>query len=480
MAGVAALSEAKRNLLQSYLGAGSAQHRVAPSVITASSSSDPAPLTISQEQLIRREMSRPDVPPLYNECIQLRMLGPLNVPALEKSFVDILRRHEIWRTTFGVKDGQIVQLIHPPSDHFEMRIINLGGLSDSEQAQETRHIVGELLQKRFDLTAGPLLHARLIRLNSEEHRLYVMAHLSIVDGVSVYQIFPQELATLYRDYAAGRSPELLPLTLQFRDYAIWQRQLAKTDVISRQVDYWSSQLAGGIPNLDWPADHARPARESFRGEIEKFVLPSATSHAIKSIAKTEGVTLFAAKLSLFAAVLHSYTGQDDFAIGTPSPSGRKRSEFQKLLGYFLTPVTLRFRITSGMSFRELMRQAQGLILEAISNDDLPVEMLAEKLMLNTDASRNPLFTIAMSLQPPMPKLDLDWTVTSMDFSSGGAPWDLYLAFINGQEGVLGRAQYNPDIFETETIARLVQDYQRVAQIATANPEQALQGIPLPS
>jgi len=480
MAGVAALSEAKRNLLQSYLGAGSAQHRVAPSLITASSSSEPAPLTISQEHLIRREMSRPDVPPLYNECIQLRMPGSLNVPALEKSFTDILRRHEIWRTTFGATNGQLLQLIHSPSDHVEIPIIDLGSLTGSEQDQEIERVIGGLLQKRFDLTANPLLQARLIRLSSEEHRLYVVAHLSIVDGVSVYQIFPQELATLYCAYAGGNSPELLPLPLQFRDYALWQRQLAKTEVISKQLNYWSSQLAGGIPDLEWPTDRPRPARESFRGEIEMFVLPPVISHAIKLLARKEGVTLFAAKLSLLAAVLYSYTGQDDFAIGTPSPSGRKRSEFQNALGYFLTPVTLRFRITARMTFHELMRQAQRIILEAISNDDLPVEVLAEKLMLNADPSRNPLFTVAMSLQPPMPKLDLDWTVTSMDLSSGGAPWDLYLAFIDRQEGSLGRAQYNPDIFETDTITRLIQDYQRMAQIVSSNPEQPLKEISLAS
>lgn len=480
MAGVAALSEAKRNLLQSYLGAGTVQPRVAPSLITASSSSEPAPLTISQEQLIRREISRPDVPALYNECIQLRMLGPLNVPALEKSFVDILRRHESWRTTFEVRDGHIRQLIHRPGDHVDMPFIDLGALTRSEQEKEIQRVIGELLQKRFDLTAGPLLQARLIRMSSLEHRLYVVAHLSIVDGVSVYQIFPSELAILYRTYAAKRSPEFLSLPLQFRDYAVWQRQVAKTVVIDKQLDYWNAQLAGGIPHLRWPSDRTRPARESFRGEIEKFVLPSAISHAIKAIARKEKVTLFATKLSLLAAVLCSYTGQDDFAIGTPSPTGRKRSEFQKLLGYFLTPVALRFQITSLMSFRELTRQAQRLILEAISNDDLPVEVLAEKLMQNTDASRNPLFTVAMSLQPPMPKLELEWTVTSMDFSSGGAPWDLYLAFIDEQEGMLGRAQYNPDLFESETIARLVQDYQQLAQIVSANPEHLLKDISLAS
>ena len=479
MAGVAALSEAKRNLLQSYLRPETAQPRVAPAPITASSSSEPALLTISQEQLVRREIGRPDAPALYNECIQLRMLGPLNIPALQRSLVDIVRRHEAWRTTFVVRDTQVLQVVHVSSDHAEMPVIDLSTLSRSEQEEEIQRAIGELLQKRFDLTNGPLLRARLIRLNSLEHRLYVVAHLSIIDGVSVYQIFPSELATLYRAHAAGRSSELLPLSVQFRDYAFWQQRAVKTEVLDTQLDYWNAQLEG-IAELEWPTDRARPGRETFRGEIKTFALPVATARAIKSLARQEGVTLFATELSLLAALLHSYTRQDDFAIGTPAPSGRKRSEFQKLMGYFLTPVALRFRITSHLSFRELMRQAQRLILEAISNDDLPVEVLAERLMLNTDTSRNPLFTVAMSLQPSMPKLDLEWSVTSMDISSGGAPWDFYLAFIDGAEGMLGRAQYNPDLFEPETIVRLVQHYQQLAQIVSVNLDRRLTEIRLGS
>lgn len=479
MAGVAALSEAKRNLLQSYLRPEAAQPRVAPSLITASSSSEPAPLTISQEQLVRREIGRPDAPALYNECIQMRMLGPLNIPALERSLADVFRRHEAWRTTFAVTDTQVLQVVQASSDHAEMPIIDLGALSKSEQEEEIQRSIGELLQKRFDLTNGPLLRARLIRLNSLEHRLYVVAHLSIIDGVSVYQILPSELATLYRAHATGRSSELLPLPVQFRDYALWQRRAVRTEVLDKQLDYWNAQLAG-IAELEWPTDRVRPGRETLRGEIKNFVLPVATAWAVKSLARQEGVTLFATKLSLLAALLHSYTRQDDFTIGTPAPSGRKRSEFQKLMGYFLTPVALRFRITSHMSFRELMRQAQRLILEAISNDDLPVEVLAERLMLNTDTGRNPLFTVAMSLQPSMPKLDLEWTVTSMDISSGGAPWDLYLAFIDGPEGMLGRAQYNPDLFEPKTIARLAQHYQELVQIVSMNAHERLTNIRLSS
>jgi len=477
MACVAALSKAKRSLLQSYLDARATQPRVGPTIVAASSSSEPAPLTISQEQLIRRELNRPDVPPLYNECIQLRMMGPLDLPAFRRSFVEVVRRHEIWRTSFALRDGELLQIVNDSLDHAEMSLVDLCGLSRVKQEVEIGHLVGALLQKRFNLDRSTL-RALLIKLNDLEHRFYLIAHLSVVDGVSVYQIFPYELGTLYRAYATQRVPELPRLPIQFRDYAFWQRRALETESIDTQLNYWKTQLAGTMPVLNWPKDHTRPARESFRGEIETFALPVTVVQAIKSFSRQEGVTLFAAKLSLLAALLHSYTRQDDFAMGTPSPSGRKRSELQGLLGYFLTPVALRFRITSRMTFRELMRQAQRLILEAISNDDLPVEVLAEKLTLKTDPTRNPVFTVAMSIQPPMPKLDLDWTVTSMDINSGGAPWDLYLAFIDRQEGMVGRAQYNPDIFEAKTIGRMIRDYQELARIVSASPNSQLAEIAL--
>ena len=180
--------------------------------------------------------------------------------------------------------------------------------------------------------------------------------------------------------------------------------------------------------------------------------------------------MFVIFLATFAVLLHSYTDQDDFLIGTPSPAGRKRSEVQKMLGYFLTPVALRFRFTQGLTFRELLKKVQRTTLEAISNDDIPVETLARELNINVDPGRNPLFTVAMSLQPGMVPLDLDWSVTSMDVGSGGAPWDLYVAFIDGQNGIEGRAQYNPDLFEDETIARMLQDYSRLLEIVCTVPE----------
>jgi hypothetical protein len=479
MAAVTALSEAKLTLLRSYLGAATAQPRVAPSTIAPTASPEPAPLTISQEQLVLRETSRPDIPPLYNECIRLRMLGALNVPALERSLSDVIRRHEIWRTSYVIKNKEVLQFIHPAVHGVELPILDLQGLSSEKQEEEIEGVIGNLVRHPFSLTAGPLLRARLIKLDELEHRLYLIAHLSIVDGLSVYQIFPLELAGLYCAHSSGRSPSLPPVPIQFRDYARWQRQTRQQEDLSKQLDYWDTQLQGDIPPLSWPTDRPRPTRETFRGAILQFVLPKPLAQAMKLLARQESVTVFVTMLSLFATLLHSYTQQDDFVIGTPSPSGRKRSEVQKLLGYFLTPVALRFRLASSMTFRELLRQAQRLTLEAISNDDLPIEVLARELK-RTDPSRNPLFTVAISLQPAMARLDLPWSVTSMDINSGGAPWDLYLAFIDAGEGMLGRAQYNPDLFDSRTIARMVQNYQELLHTVSTNADKCLSEIIFPS
>lgn len=472
------LSEAKRKLLQNYLEGKPAQPGVASSPIIPSASKEATPLAICQEQLFLRETSRPVIPPLYNECIQLRMAGTLNVLALEQSLAEIIRRHEIWRTSYVVKNGQPLQVIHPATDPVRLPMIDLQGLSPTKQEEEVLNIIKDLLERPFNLSDGPLWKARLIKLGHLEHRLYLIAHLSIVDGVSVYQVFPTELAALYRAHASGWPSALPAASVQFRDYASWQRLRWRGSEVGKQFDYWRMQLGGEIPPLNWPSDRPRPAKETFRGAIQPFVL--ATPEAAKGLSRQAGSTLFVTLLALFASLLHIYTGQDDFLIGTPSPAGRKRSEVQKLLGYFLNPVALRFRLTRKTTFRDLLRQAHRLTLEALSNDDVPLEILARELNMKADPSRNPFFTVAISLQPRMPKLNLNWSVTSMDISSGGAPWDLYLAFIDAPEGMMGRAQYNPDLFETESIVRMLGHYQQLLEIASTNPDRRLSEIQLPS
>jgi hypothetical protein len=372
-----------------------------------------------------------------------------------------------------MNNGRPIQVIHPAPEEAPFEVIDLRGVPRNKQDAEAHQIIHELVRQPFNLSEGPLLHARLIRLNDCEHQLYLIAHLSVVDGLSIYRVFPQELAALYSAYSSGQPSPLRKLPIQFADYARWQRQWLEGEELSRQLDYWRTQLRGEISPLKWPTDQPRPTKETFRGTIRPFGLPMAVAEAVKALSRREGATLFVTLLAVFATLLYSYTQQDDFVIGTPSPTGRTRSEVQALLGYFLTPVALRFQLKIPMTFRELLRQTQRLTLEAISNNDVPVELLARELKLPSDPSRNALFTVAISLQPTMPHLDVNWSVTSMDVESGGSPWDLYIAFIDGREGMTGRVQYNPDLFHTETIAQMLQHYQRTLEIVSASPEKHL-------
>lgn len=467
------LSEAKRKLLDSYVHGNRTPTFLGPSAITPTRFDGPAPLSLSQEQLLLRERSAPDIPPLYNECITLRMSGPLDVRVLERSLTEIIRRHEIWRTTFEAQNGRMVQIVHPTPTELRLPVIDLRGLRAARQEMEVQHAIGEVVRQRFDLTNGPLLRARLVTLGSSEHRLYLVAHLSIVDGVSVYQVFPYELANLYRSFTSGRPSPLPSPSIQFGDYASWQRQWLEGEELDKQTAYWRKQLAGEIPGLRWPRERCRLRKQTFRGAIRPFILSQPLGKAVKELSHREAITLFMTLLAAFVALLYCYTQQEEIVVGTLSPAGRKRSEVAKLLGYFLNPVALRFDLTSNPTFRELLRQTQRLTLEAISNDDVPIESLGQELRPKHDLSCNPFFNVAISLQPPMPTLDLEWTVTSMDIEGSGSPWDLYIAFIDRPEQMMGRVQYNPDLFESGTIYRMLQHYQRLLESVCASPVKRL-------
>lgn len=474
---VTALSEAKRRLLERYLCGSVAQTVTPAALISARPSDELAPLSLSQEQLLLRERSMPGIPPLYNECVTLRMVGPLELTVFQRGLAEIIRRHEIWRTSYDIRNGVLVQVVQSASDEMRVPVIDLRGLPRARQEAEAQRVIGELVRQPFDLKEGPLLRARLIKMGDVEHRLFLIAHLSIVDGVSVYQVLPSELAALYGAYSLGQTSPLRDLAVQFGDYAYWQRHWLHGEEMAKQVAYWRKQLAGELPVLKWPTDHPRPTKRTFRGAICPFVLPKSVGDAVKELSQQEGVTLFMTLLAAFAVLLHCYTQQLDIIVGTLSPAGRKRSEVEKLLGYFLNPVALRFDLTGNPTFRELLRRAQRLILEAILNDDVPVELLEQELRLKPDPSRNPFFTVGISLQPPMPHVRLEWSVTSMDVESGGAAWDLYIAFIDSPREMMGRVQYNPDLFETETITRTLRDLAVLLEALAVQPKLYLSDLP---
>jgi hypothetical protein len=466
------LSQAKQEVLERYLRGDLVRSGVEACVITPRLPGELAPLSLAQEQVWFRNQTT-GIPLLYNESITLRRTGSLDVAVLERCLTEIIRRHEIWRTTYDTSNSRPVQVIHPAPSTFRLLVMDLRSLPEAHREREALRSATEDAHRPFDLKRGPLLRAAVVRTGDEDYRLAMTAHLSIVDGVSVYQVFPSELAQLYQAFSADKTSPLPEPLIQYADYASWQRQWLTGREMQKQLDYWRNRFAGELPVLQWPNDHPRPAVQTFCGAIRSFALPRHLGDAIKELSRREGVTLFTSLQSGFTTLLHSYTGQNDIIVGTLSPAGRKRSEVQGLLGYFLNPVALRIDFTEDPPFNELLRQTQRVTSEAISHDDLPIEFLARELVPKQDPSRHPFFTTAISLQPSMSPIDSGWSVTSMDAESGGAMWDLYLAFIEQSTGVIGRAQYNPDLFEDKTISQLVADLQALLATAVANPRQRL-------
>lgn len=471
------LSETKRRLFE-VLQCGQMQQENCGPHLTHRTTRESAPLSLMQEQVLEFETKTPGIPPVYNESVTIRRFGSLDPQILERSLAEVIRRHEIWRTTYDSLDGQAVQVIQPAYERFPLPRVELLHVAESDREEAALRLAQEQSRQPFDLRSGPLLRALLVRMTREEHRLFITLHQSIVDGVSVYQILPSELIGLYDCFSSGRPSTLPELTIQYADFARWHRQWAQGEELARSLDYWRQQLTGQLPMLAWPTDRRCRRGETYRGALQQFKLSKTLRDSLRVLSQRFGVTLFMTILAAFTALLHSYTRQDDIVVGTLSPAGRKRPEFQKLLGYFLNPVPLRLRLLNDITFCELLRQAREVTIQAISHDDIPLEILARELNLKPRTSGNlSFFQVAISLAPPLASLASGWNQTFMDADSGGARWELYIELSDRPEGMLGRAQYNPDIFRSETITRALRDLEVLLEVFAVQPQLHLSDLP---
>jgi surfactin family lipopeptide synthetase A len=462
------LSKAKRRLFQIYLR-GNASQVGSVTAVARRDPISPPPLSLTQEQLWICSYTADPGLPIYNESVTIHRTGPVNVDALERSLSEIVRRHEIWRTTFEIVDGRPVQVIHPPTG-MVLRVHDIRRLLEAERKQEALRLASEDARRPFNLKQGPLVRARLVRLEDQTYRLCITAHQIVVDGESVYEVFPSELVRLYEAFSAGRPSPLKESAIQYADYAYWQRSAVNRDVLKQQVTYWKKQLAGELPVLRWPADRPRSRVRSYRGAIRPFELRKSLVDDLRRLACRERVTLFIPLLVALTALLHVYTGQTDIIVGAITSSGRKRPEFRHLLGYFLNSVALRSNLADNPTLRELMQRARATTLEALENDDVPLEHLIREMNLSPDPSRHPLFQIVISLVSNTPDLGSGWSMTPMDVESGSSKWDLYLELNERTDGILGRAQYNPDLFEPAGISTTLQDLESISAAITQNPD----------
>src|SRR5437867_6702563 len=291
------LSEAKRSLLQKYLQGDFERSPARTGTIGRRPPGSAVPLSYEQQQIWLHCQLAPELP-LYNELLTVRRTGPLDVPALEQSLSEVIRRHEAWRTTFDTVDGEPVQVVSPPST-ISLPVVDLRDLPEAEREREALRLATEQTRRSLDLVAGPLLRARLVRMADAEHRLYVALHQILFDGVSAFSVFLPELATLHDAFAAGKTSPLPDPPIQYGDFAHWERRRFREDQLSPQLDYWRRQLADAPTTLDLPTDRRRPAIQTFRGAHAPFALPKGLGEALTTLSQRERATLFTTLLAAF-------------------------------------------------------------------------------------------------------------------------------------------------------------------------------------
>ena len=460
------ISATRRALLNKYLQGNRAAKKTSGGNIPRRLPEQTVPLSLGQQQLWLLAQLLPDAP-VYTECVTIHLPGALAIPVFERSFNEVLRRHEAWRTSFPVVDGQPTQRIHPYAP-ISCSSVDVSDLPAHEREAEALRLAAQEARTPFDLANGPLLRPLLVTLHDTDHRLFLTIHHIIFDGFSLYQIFLPELQALYDAFLAGRPSPLADLSIQYADFALWQRKAVEGDEVAAQLAYWKRQLANIPAQLDLPTDRPRPRVPTFRGAMHPFALSEQLMNALKALALQEGVTLYMLFVASFKILLARYTGQGDILVGT-AISDRKQPELQKLVGFFLNTLVLRTDLSDNPTLHVLLQRVREVTLEALAHQDVPFEYLVKELHPERTSGQNPLFQVLISLEPPLSVLPSGWTLTQMDVETDTAKFDLSLELDDRANGLIGRFEYNTDLFDAPTIERMVHHWLTLLTDIVAHP-----------
>lgn len=412
----------------------------------------------------------------YNIPIAWRLTGKLDVTALAQSFTEIVRRHETLRATFETVDGHAVQKINP-AHSLDLPVIDLQGLPEDEQRAESQRLVIETTGEPFDLSRAPRIRTTLLRLEPEIHVLVIAIDHIACDGWSL-GIFFQELSTLYAAFSTGRPSPLPELTIQYADFANWQRQWLQGEVLENQLRYWKKQLAGAPPVLELPTTRPRPPVQTFSGSIEQFHLSPDLSERLKLLSQQSGTTMFAVFLSAFQLLLSRYCGQQDVVVASPI-ANRLHKEVEPLIGFFANTLILRTDLSGDPTFRELLNRVRPVTAGAFAHQDVPFEKLVEELRPERDLNRNPLAQVLFVLQnafkqsPQLKGLSLTW-----ESEVRNVRFDLELHIWDNSNGLFGTFMYNTDLFDAATITRMAGHFQTLLEGIVTNPDCKLSDLSL--
>jgi amino acid adenylation domain-containing protein len=431
------------------------------------------PLSFAQQRLWFLDQLEPNNP-FYNVPSGVRFSGELNIEALERTLSEIVRRHEVLRTSFSMVAGEPQQVISAATG-ITLPLEDLSQLPVEEREQEAARLAGEEAREPFDLSRGPLLRARLLRLAADEHVLLVTMHHIVSDGWS-RGVLIREVSALYEAYCAGAESPLPELEIQYADFAMWQRQWLSGPVLEEQLSYWREQLRD-LSTLELPTDRVRPAVQSYRGATVGFSLGREETAALKELSRREGATLFMVLLAAFQVLLSRYSGQSDVVIGTPI-ANRSHSGTEDLIGFFVNTLALRINLDRQASFQQLVKHVREVCLEAYAYQDVPFEKLVEELQPVRDMSRSPLFQVMLILRnAPSGTLRMG----NLRLSSAGgdgqtSQYDLVINLTETDGFLNGVLEYSIDLFERASMERLLEHFQQLLRGLTTTPELPLTQI----
>ena len=428
----------------------------------------PLPLSVAQERLWVLQRMRPENV-LDPVAAALKLGGRLDVAALEHALGEVVRRHDVLRTTFPESDGAPVQKV-APFRGFTLPVEDLSGAGDEEVAAAVLGRAAEEAARPFDLAAGPLFRATLLKAAKTEHVLLLSLHPLVGDAASVGVLF-RELGALYGARREGRAPPLPGLPVQYADYAVWQREVLRGAVLEPQLAWWTARLAGAPALLELPTDRPRPAVQSFRGASERIDIPAGLVARLRALGRSEDATLLMVLLGAFQLVLARWSGSDDIVVGAPVP-GRARGEVEGLIGAFENALAMRTGFSGDPGFREVLRRVRATVLGAYQRQEVPFARLVEALAPERTLSHTPIFQAELVLRDDAPWADglAGLQVAPVEVDAGAARCDLTLAFAPAEGGVRGRLAYATDLFDRPTIARLADHVRRVLEQVAADPE----------
>jgi amino acid adenylation domain-containing protein len=475
---IASLSPQERSLLAERIKKSQTDKKRARNLITPiSNKKEPLKLSFTQQRLWLLDQLEPGNP-FYNIPSAFRLKGSLNVAALQQSLCKMAERHDILRTTFITgDDGQPIQSISK-SSAITISMIDLRDLPIVHREPEAERLIIEDAKRSCDLSKGPLWWSLLLRVAEDEYVMALTMHHTIADGWS-FGVFIREMTTLYNAYANRLPTPLEQPSIQYKDYAQWQRNWFQGKVFETQLAYWKNQLTGTLPVLELPTDYPRPSVQSFRGATHSIYLSTKLYEDLKELSRREGVTLFMVLLAAFKVLLYRHSGQEDLIVGFPI-NGRNRKEIEEVIGPFVNTLPLRSNLSGDPSFSELLKQIRDVAFNAYAYQDLPFDTLVEALQPERHLSRNPIFQSLFTLQNALPTIKLpNLTADFFHVDGGTSKFDLSLDIFEGTtEGPLCIFEYSTDLFKADRIERMAKHYETLLKDIVSNPTKPISELQL--